>query len=110
MQHDPGTWGRSSADPNPPWPQDKEGNPEEACLLTALSDAGGMAELTATQLRSYGIPVLHRYPGDGAAGRVILGFSGYGVELYVPASRLEEARELLRPVEDLPEEDSEGPF
>ena len=30
-----------------------------------------------------------------SAGKVINGFSGFGASLYVPASRLEEARELL---------------
>jgi len=36
------------------------------------------------------------------AARVINGFSGYGASLYVPASLLEDAKEILeaRPVEE----------
>ena len=43
---------------------------------------------------------------EGGAGKVISGFSGYGVSLYVPASQLDEAKDLLasRPVEEETEE------
>ena len=54
---------------------------------------------------SYDIPVLRRYEKDGTLGKVVLGFSGYGVQLYVPASRLEEARELMKPVDEAAEKE-----
>lgn len=46
-------------------------------------------------LQAVGIPVLTRYPEGGGLGKVYLGFSGYGVDLYVPKSRESEARALL---------------
>ena len=45
-------------------------------------------------------------PGEeGGAGKVISGFSGYGADLYVPASRLEEAQELMKPVDEAAEKE-----
>ena len=60
------------------------------------------AMLVISLLAAYGIPCFKYYDLDGGAGKVINGFSGYGVSLYVPQSRLEEAQELLQaqPVED----------
>lgn len=91
----PGDWGLSRQDLSARWPKDPEGRPEKPAFLVNLSDAGGIADMTAAQLEAYGIPVLREYREGGAAGRVVLGFSGYGADLYVPASRLEEARALL---------------
>ena len=53
-------------------------------------------------LAAYGIPCFKYYDLDGGAGKVINGFSGYGAGLYVPASRREEAEEILQaePVTD----------
>lgn len=42
-------------------------------------------------LESFGIPAFK----VGTQGKVLLGFAGLGVEIYVPASRLEEAQMLL---------------
>ena len=51
-------------------------------------------------------PCFKYYDKEGGAGKVINGFSGYGVSLYVPASQLDEAKDLLasRPVEEETEE------
>lgn len=79
----------------PKWPVGPDGEPEKAAFLTHTSDFGGGGEMTEAMLRAYGIPVFSRYPGDGSFGRVMLGFSGYGRELFVPESRLELAQKLL---------------
>ena len=52
-------------------------------------------------LEAYGIPCLRDYPGDGSFGKVVLGMSGQGTDIYVPESMLEEAQNLLaaQPVE-----------
>ena len=47
-------------------------------------------------LISCGIPCFKYYAKEGGAGKVISGFSGYGADLYVPASRLEEATAMGR--------------
>ena len=57
--------------------------------------------MTPPPLSAYGVPCFKYYDREGGAGKVINGFSGFGVSLYVPASRLEEARDILNatPVE-----------
>ncbi len=77
-----------------PWPE-IGGEPEEPVLLTELPDVGGDCQLLESRLRAYRIPDFTRYPGCGALGKVVLGFSGFGVQVFVPRSRLEEAVKLL---------------
>ena len=87
------------------WGRAEDGGYETPAFLTDALEAGGEAELLCQMLRSYDIPVLRRYEKDGTLGKVVLGFSGYGVQLYVPASRLEEARELMKPVDEAAEKE-----
>lgn len=89
------------------WPKDAYGDPEEPAFLANLREDGGLwAEMTASRPEACGIPVLRQYPWGGAAVRLYLGTAHSGVDLYVPASRLDEARQLLEPV---PEEDAPAP-
>ncbi len=87
--------GQMSGETGPAWPSDPKGEPEEPVFLTNLQDVGGYPQLLEARLSAVGIPVVIRYPREGGLGRVVLGFSGYGAEFFVPASRLKEARELL---------------
>ena len=57
-------------------------------------------ELKINMLEAYGIPCLRLYPGDGSFGRVVLGMSGLGTDIYVPESMLEDAQALCSPVTD----------
>ena len=86
------------------WPRDPDGQPERPVFLVNIQeDAGLAAEMAVTQLEAYGIPVLRKYPWGGSVVRLYLGTARTGADLYVPASRLEEARQLL---EAAPEADS----
>ena len=76
------------------WPKDGKGEPEEPAFLCRLYSMDMGAELRINMLEAYGIPCLLRYPGDGSFGRVILGMSGSGVDIYVPKSKLEDAEAL----------------
>ena len=69
----------------PQWPVDGSGQKEKAVRLMNSFDS-----------------CFKYYDLDGGAGKVINGFSGYGAGLYVPASRREEAEEILQaePVTD----------
>lgn len=78
-----------------PWPEDENGETEEPVLLAELPDVGGACQLLESRLRAYRIPDFTRYPGTGTLGKVVLGFSGFGVQVFVPRSRLEEATKLL---------------
>lgn len=78
------------------WPKDGNGEPEAPALLCNCKSLDFSDELRINMLEAYGIPCLRIYPGDGSFSKVILGMSGQGVDIYVPASLLEEAQELCR--------------
>ena len=86
----------------PAWPKDESGRDEKAVLLKQTFDSAADADTVISLLSAYGVPCFKYYDREGGAGKVINGFSGFGVSLYVPASRLEVAQELLtsRPVEE----------
>ena len=86
----------------PAWPKDESGRDEKAVLLKQTFDSAADADTVISLLSAYGVPCFKYYDREGGAGKVINGFSGFGVSLYVPASRLEEAQELLtaQPVEE----------
>ena len=90
----------------PAWPQDEQGQKEKAVLLMQTFDSHADTDTVISLLSAYGIPCFKYYDKEGGAGKVINGFSGYGVSLYVPASQLDEAKDLLasRPVEEETEE------
>ena len=77
------------------WPKDASGEPEEPVLLTTAINLNLYDEMTINMLEAYGIPCLKRYPGDGSFGKVVLGMSGQGTEIYVPRSMLEDAAALV---------------
>ena len=77
------------------WPRTADGQTEEPAFLIHCSPLDLEADMIQSMLESYNIPSIRRLPGDGAFGQVILGMSGNGVELYVPQSRLDEAKALL---------------
>ena len=81
------------------WPKDENGQPEPPVLLTALSALDMSDELMLNMLEAYGIPCLRQYPGDGAFGKLILGMSGQGTEIYVPKSLYNDAKVLSEGVE-----------
>lgn len=78
-----------------PWPVDETGQKEKAVLLQSALDNLADADMTISMLAAYDIPCFKHYAKEGAAGKVINGFSGFGAELYVPASQAEEAMALL---------------
>ena len=94
------TWGREPRDLAERWPRAEDGTPEQAAFLTSVVEADSQADLVVQMLRSYDIPVIKQYDKDGTLGKVVLGFSGYGVSLYVPASMLEDAQNLLKLVDE----------
>ena len=84
-------WALSDRNRLDQWPKDAQGQPEQAARVCHQSELDGMADLTISLLESFGIPAFK----DGTQGKVVLGFAGLGVDIYVPASRLEEAQTLL---------------
>lgn len=88
-------WGRAISGPIlQRWPKDSSGQPEEPVFLCNCRNTNFSDELKVNMLEAYGIPCLRVYPGDGVFGSLILGVSGQGVDIYVPASLFEDAQKL----------------
>lgn len=88
-------WGRSSyGDLQESWPKTENGDFEEPAFLRHCASTDMEDELVINMLSAYGIPCVKQYPVDGALGKVILGVSGSGADLFVPKSMLEDARKL----------------
>ena len=51
-------------------------------------------------LEAYGVPCVRQYPNDGGFGKLIMGMSGTGVDIYVPQSMLNDALTLCEGVPD----------
>ena len=77
------------------WPKGADGEPEEAVMLENAGDFAAFGGLTCSMLGYFGIPYLTRRSAQGQIGFLYGGFSPEGVKIYVPASRREEAKELL---------------
>lgn len=86
-------WGKTG-EGDPAWPE-TDGVPEEPALLTTATNIGSDGTMLSALLRAFGVPVMEHYPQNGIFGKILLGFSAFGVELYVPKSRLELARSLM---------------
>ncbi len=69
------------------------------------------ADLFVSKLEAEGIPAMKRYMGASNFIEIAMGStSAYPVEIYVPESTLETAKEVIRPVpieDDFEEADSE---
>lgn len=76
------------------WPKAVSGEPEAPALLCNCKSLDLGDELRVNMLEAYGIPCLKIYPGDGGFGKLVLGMSGQGVDIYVPQSMLADAQAL----------------
>ncbi len=85
-------WGFRRGDLPEHWPAGPDGRPEQAALLIAAqSELGGGADVLLSMLVGCGIPAFK----SGSLGKVIFGFAGRGVDIYVPQSMLEDAKAIL---------------
>lgn len=77
------------------WPRGENGDFIEPVFLTHCTGLDMQDEMLANMLSAFGIPSVRQYPNDGSFGRVILGMSGSGVDLYVPQTLVEDALALI---------------
>ena len=99
------TWGKADYDLLEHWPRQADGTPEKPVLAANLPDVGGQADMLIAMLRSYDIPVMTRYTGAGGYSKILFGFAGTGVDLYVPESLYDTALALLSPPSEALDED-----
>ncbi len=81
------------------WPMDEKAEPEPPVYLTHRTGLDMDDSMLVNMLKAFGIPSLRRFPADGEFGKLVLGISGYGVDIFVPASRWADACELLEGAE-----------
>ena len=98
-------WGRHlTGDLLERWPKDEDGQPEPPVYLCHCRGLDMDETMLVTRMESYGIPCLKQYPNNGEFGRLILGVSGTGTDVFVPASLWADASELLNAQEEQEEE------
>ena len=88
------------------WPKDENGEMVPPVFLVHVHGGPVDTELTVNLLGAYGIPVLTKYPNNGEFGKIILGYSATGIDLYVPETMAEDARNILSA--DIEEEENDG--
>ena len=88
-------WSFGRKNDDTPWPNDDDGNPISPVFLSHLRATDMEGPIVIGMLESAGIPVVTQYPNGGAFGKIILGFPGTGLDLYVPATLLEVAKGML---------------
>ncbi len=77
------------------WPRDARGEYERPAFLEHVFGSEPELALERNMLLSFGVPTVCRYPLDGTLGKVVLGMSGTGMEIFVPESMLEDARNII---------------
>lgn len=82
------------------WPADEAGVPDRAAFLAHKSSVNMEDKLLVNMLEAYGIPAFMNHPMDGCFGKVVLGMSGDGSDIFVPLSMLYNAKELMEDVQD----------
>ena len=100
-----GPLSRKERDRRPKWPKGENGEPETPKFLTKVNGTQLDYEMTARMLEAFGVPTLRSLSSLGRLGRLVLGFSGTGTDIYVPESRYEEAKALLESSGDDDEEE-----
>lgn len=95
MAENKSEWGRKHDELLAVWPKNEDGTLEPSAFLCTCDNVSLNDELTVNLLEAYSIPCVRDYPGIGAFGRIIMGASATGVDIYVPESMLEEAKRLL---------------
>ena len=77
------------------WPDGENGQPVPPVYLTRIHGGPLDLELTLNLLTAYDIPYVCEYPNDGLFGQLIMGFPPAGIELFVPETMLEDAKNIL---------------
>ncbi|MBR4691560.1 MAG: hypothetical protein IKP17_02250 [Oscillospiraceae bacterium] len=82
------------------WPSYDDGSPVKPVRLMTVTGTQLDYQMVITQLQSFGVPVVGTFTADGALSKLIFGFAGSGMDVLVPETMADLARELMKPVED----------
>ena len=91
------------------WPKKENGEPIAPAFLMHIGGTQMDIELTTSLLEAYGIPAVSQFPNNGDFGRVMIGHAGGGVDLFVPETLLDEAKDIINAevVDDAADDESE---
>ena len=81
------------------WPSYEDGTPVKPVRLMTVTGNQLDYQMVITQLQSFGVPVVGTFTADGTLAKLIFGFAGSGMDVIVPETMADLARELLKPVE-----------
>jgi len=84
-------WGKTTDS----WPKNEDGQPIAPVFFEHLAGSQLDVDMELNLLEAYGIPTVLQYPNDGEFGKVMIGFAGGGVDVYVPETMLEDARNVV---------------
>ena len=89
-------WGfKSSYRLDKNWPKDENGEPVKPVFLEHIAGSQLDVDVELNLFEAFNIPVMLNYPNNGEFGKIIIGFSGTGVDVYVPETMLEDAQNVL---------------
>lgn len=74
--------------------REKEENFSEEALLISVRD-DMEAKILESKLNAYGVPTLIKYRGSGQFLSFAMATTIYGVDIYVPAELLQEAKDII---------------
>lgn len=77
------------------WPYNDEREPVKPRFLKHCSSVDMDDQLFVNMLEAYGIPSVSQYPQNGQLGKIYLGISGNGTDIFVPETMYELAIELI---------------
>ena len=77
------------------WPKDEKGEAVKPVFLQHITGTQLDSDMAVNLLSAFDIPVMRTYPNNGELGRLVLGFSGTGTDIYVPETMLEDAQNIL---------------
>ena len=86
---------QSGKNKGPEWPENENGEAVAPVYLQHIHGGPLDMELTLNLLEAYGIPYVCEYPNNGLFGKLILGYSPGGMEVFVPETMLEDAQNIL---------------
>jgi hypothetical protein len=79
--------------------------PPEGMALLITADDKIAADVLESKLEAYGIQTTRKYRETGAYLTILLGNSAYGIDIFVPADKLDEAKDIIASAEEIKDED-----
>jgi hypothetical protein len=65
------------------WPVDDDGGPVKPAYLMTVMGNQIDYEMTVSLLQSFGVPTIREYPNAINNAKILLGFSGAGMDIYI---------------------------